>query len=470
MKHWTVVELVLTCLRWALPIMVTLHALRNKRNTSACAAWIGVCWIGPFLGTALYLMFGINRVHRRARKMMDHHSWEGRELLAKYRQVIEGDLAPLAKMLGRLTERPLMRGNSVKVLHDGDNAYPIMIEAIRQANTSIVLCSYIFRADRIGDQFVEALVDAHRRGVQVRVLVDGIGSGYFRCGIERRLRRDGVKCSRFMHSVWPWRMPFINLRNHRKILVVDGRVGFMGGLNIGEENMLRLRTKLPVADTHFQLRGPIVHQLSVAFAWDWSFTTGEELKGEPYLPEPLPVGDIPMRIVTSGPDADLEKIEYGMLQAITLAKKHVRLMTPYFLPDDRFSAALNLAALRGVVIDVVVPKSSNHAIIDFARDANLRPFLDAGCRVWMADPPFNHSKLMVVDDEWSFVGSTNLDVRSLRLNFEINLEIYDREVARDLSVFMDTHRKNRLTHHDIDRTPYLIQIRNSALRLFLPYL
>lgn len=250
-------------------------------------------------------------------------------------------------MLGRLTERPLMRGNSITCLHDGDNAYPVMLDAIGQAKTSIILCSYIFRDDKVGQRFAEALVAAKRRGVEVRVLVDGIGSGYFRCGIERRLKREEVACARFMHSVWPWRMPFINLRNHRKILVVDGTIGFMGGLNIGEENMLRLRTKLPVADTHFRLQGPIVHQLAVAFAWDWSFTTGEELEGERYLPEPSPVGDVPMRIVTSGPDTDLEKIEYGMLQAFSLARKHIWVMTPYFLPDDRFSTELILAALRG---------------------------------------------------------------------------------------------------------------------------
>ena len=234
--------------------------------------------------------------------------------------------------------------------------------------------------------------------------------------------------------------------------------------------MLRLRTKLPVADTHFRLQGPIVHQLAVAFAWDWSFTTGEELQGERYLPEPQPVGDVPMRIVTSGPDTDLEKIEYGMLQAFSLARTHIWVMTPYFLTDDRFSTELVLAALRGVVIDIVVPKSSNHALIDHARDANLRQFLDAGCRIWMADPPFNHSKLMVVDDEWSFVGSANIDMRSLRLNFEINLEIYDRDVAKELATFMETHRRNRLTHHDLDSKPFLIRMRNNAVRLLLPYL
>lgn len=457
-------------LRWILPLGVTVHALRRKQDTAACTGWIGVCWIAPVIGTLLYMMFGINRVQRRARRLVDEHAWAGRETLAQYRHVAQGNMAHLARMLGRLTERPLMRGNTLRVLHDGDQAYPVMLEAINSAQSSVVLCSYIFRDDTIGRDFVAALIDAKARGVVIRVLVDGIGSGYFHCGVARSLRRAGIPCRRFMHSVWPWRMPFINLRNHRKILIIDGRYGFMGGLNIGAENVLRLKAKLPVADTHFAVQGPVVRQLAEAFARDWSFTTGEELQGEAYFPLVTPQGDMPMRVVTSGPDADLEKIEYGMLQAITLARRSVRLMTPYFVPDDRFSTVLTLAALRGVQVDVVVPRSSNHALIDYARDASLRPFLDAGCRVWMAAPPFNHSKLMVVDDEWSFVGSTNLDVRSLRLNFEINLEVYDEGVAQGLAQFIDSRPRQRLTHHDVDRRPIWVQLRNSALRLLMPYL
>ncbi|QDH23974.1 cardiolipin synthase [Neokomagataea tanensis] len=474
MNHWTTVREWLShaysVLRWVLPIAVTVHALRRKQDTAACTGWIGVCWIAPVIGTVLYLMFGINRVQRRARKLVDEHAWSGRETLGQYRHAAQGNMAHLARMLGRLTERPLMRGNSLQVLHDGDYAYPVMLEAIRHAQSSVVLCSYIFRNDRVGQDFVAELVRAKARGVSIRVLVDGIGSGYFRCGVKRALRRAGIPCRRFMHSVWPWRMPFINLRNHRKILIVDGRYGFMGGLNIGAENLLKSKVKSPVADTHFAVQGPVVRQLAEAFARDWSFTTGEELHGAIFFPQLTPQGDMPMRVVTSGPDADLEKIEYGMLQAITLARHSVRLMTPYFVPDDRFSTVLTLAALRGVHVDVVVPSSSNHVLIDYARDASMRPFLDAGCRIWMAAPPFNHSKLMVVDDEWSFVGSTNLDVRSLRLNFEINLEVYDTAVAQDLAAFIDSRTRRRLTHHDLDRRPLWAQLRNSALRLLMPYL
>ncbi|MDR6181736.1 cardiolipin synthase [Asaia bogorensis] len=466
----TLLDAFMILLRLGLAVAVTLHVLRTKQNTAACAGWIGVSWLMPIFGALLYLMFGINRVRRLARRLVSDHHWRGRGPAFHARQRMEGDFAPLARMIGKLTERPLLGGNSVDCLHDGDNIYPRMLQDIASAQVSILLCSYIFRADRIGEQFVDALAAAQARGVAVRVLVDGIGGGYFRSGIHKALRVRGIPCERFMHSLLPWKMPFINLRNHRKILVVDGRTGFMGGLNIGEENLRRLRIKHPVADTHFRLQGPIVHQLTEAFARDWSFTCGEELDGKIWFPELDRAGDIPMRIVTSGPDNDLEKIEFSMLQAIALSRRSVRLMTPYFLPNERLVSELCLAALRGVQIDIILPRRSNHRLIDYARDASLAPFLKAGCHVWMNRPPFNHAKLLVVDEEWSFVGSSNIDARSLRLNFEINLEIYSASVAQSLDSFMERHKAGRLTHHALDSLRAWRKTRNAAVRLFMPYL
>ncbi|WP_408860566.1 MULTISPECIES: cardiolipin synthase [Asaia] len=472
MMSWpiTLFDYFMIVLRVGLAVAVTLHVLRTKQNTAACAGWIGVSWLMPVCGALLYLMFGINRVRRLARRLVSDHHWRDRGLAYHARYRLKGDFEPLARMVGKLTERPLLGGNAITCLHDGDNIYPRMLEDIASARVSILLCSYIFRADRIGDQFVEALALAHARGVAVHVLVDGIGGGYFFSGIARALHARGIPCHRFMHSLLPWKMPFINLRNHRKMLIIDGRIGFMGGLNIGEENLRRLRTKHPVADTHFRLEGPVVHQLSEAFARDWSFTCGEQLDGEVYFPELERQGDIPMRVVTSGPDNDLEKIEFSMLQAIALSRRSVRLMTPYFLPNERLVSELCLAALRGVEIDIILPKRSNHRLIDYARDASLAPFLTAGCRIWMSRPPFNHAKLMVVDEAWSFVGSSNIDARSLRLNFEINLEIYSESVAQELNAFMERHRTRRLTHHALDSMSSVRKVRNASVRLFSPYL
>lgn len=451
-------------------ITATIHILLTKRDPAAAAGWIGVCWLMPIFGSLLYLMLGINRVHRRAQKMMEPEKTTKDMPLKELRHEADRQFVPLVKMLDRLTGRPLLEGNRVTCLHDGDNAYPVMIEAIHQARQSVLLCSYIFRHDEAGDKFAEALSAARERGVEVRVLVDGIGSGYFYSGILRLLQAKAVTCARFMHSFLPWRMPFINMRNHRKILVVDGCVGFMGGLNIGAENLLKQPSKEPVADTHFRLEGPVVQQLTEAFAKDWLFTTGEELTGPCYFPTPELKGAIAARIVTSGPDSDLEKIEYTMLQAIILAEKEIWFMSPYFIPDSRFSTELGLAALRGIEVNILVPKESNHRMTDYARDACLPQLVASGCHIWLGKPPFNHSKLMVVDKKWSFVGSSNLDRRSLRLNFEINVEIHDTEIAAHLETFIKRHAQEELLKTTYKSWSLVVNLRNAIFRLFMPYL
>lgn len=463
----------LGALHIAFSLGITAHVLLTKRDTAAATGWIGICWFMPYMGPILYLCLGINRVRRRAQKLREYTTPEETAFLAKWTHDAQDSfMNPLIKMLDGLTGLPLLKWNQVECLHNGDQAYPYMLESIHQAEQSILLCSYIFRYDKIGRQFVDALATAQQRGVEVRVLVDGIGSGYLYSPIIKQLRQRHIRCARFMHSLWPWRMPFVNLRDHRKILVVDGRVGYMGGLNIGDENCLNNAThrRMPVADTHFRLEGPVVQQLSEVFIKDWAFTTREELDGERYFPDPVAAGDIPARVVTSGPDMEVELIEYTILQAIILARHHVCFMTPYFIPDDRFATALELAALRGVVIDIVVPYRSNHPITDYARDACLRQLVQAGCRVWLGAPPFNHSKLMTVDTMWSFVGSANLDRRSLRLNFESNITLHDEATAAHLEGFILAHCNDRLTLSDIEVWPLVTRLRNGVCRLFLPYL
>ncbi len=466
-----VVDLLLP-LRFVLAVAVTLHALRTKREIGAAIGWIGLTWLAPLCGTFLYVTLGINRVRRLAKRLSNARPWSKRRDIDEEIPKLEGDLGPLVEAVQRLSGRPLLKGNAVLCLHDGDNAYPVMLEAIAEAGRSVLLSSYIFRDDRIGVGFIDAIVAAHERGIAVRVLVDGIGSGYFRCGVARKLHAAGVPVARFMHSTLPWRMPFINLRTHKKILVVDGLVGFTGGLNIAVENVLRARPLHPVSDTHFKLTGPIVDQLTQAFAKDWSFTTGEDLdEGIFYAEPPLPLpGEALCRVVTSGPDSDLEKIEFVVMQGVALARHSIRIMTPYFLPDERLLTVLAMSAMRGVAIDLVLPRASNHRLIDWARTPNNIPLLEAGVRIWLSNAPFNHSKLMVVDQAWSLIGSANQDVRSLRLNFELNVEVHDRRLAKELDSFMLAHRHDRYDPTRIMQRPFPLRIRDSAARLLLPYL
>ena len=346
-------------------------------------SWIGIAWLSPFLGALLYVTMGINRVKRRAQRLRRQRlpMAIAEETLAD--AAAKDPLTPLEFAIGRLTGLPSEPGNRIEVLHSGDQAYPRMLAAINAAEKSVGLLSYIFRADKAGEAFHQALIQAQRRGVEVRVLIDGVGGGYFCSGTYNHLSRAGVPVARFLHSYFPWRMPFVNLRNHRKVMVVDGRIGFTGGLNIGAENISADKPPFVVLDTHFQLEGPIVEQLTDAFADDWLYTTGEKLLTENWFPPLENAGQALARVVTSGPDEDMEQIEFVALHAISCAQKSVRVVTPYFLPPDPLTMALGLAALRGIKVDIVLPDHSNHALLDWARRIPLRPLIEAGCRVWL---------------------------------------------------------------------------------------
>ena len=453
----------------ALALAVTAHALTHKRDPGSAVAWIGLAWLSPVVGSVLYVLLGINRVQRRARglRAAPDADQTATPVPAMSRT---GSLAELEIAAQRISGRSATDGNAVTVLHNGDDAYPLMLAAIEAATANVALSTYIFRADSIGLEFIAALAHARRRGVEVRVLIDGYGGGYVRSQAYRALRSAGVRVDRFLHSALPWRMPFLNLRTHRKLLAVDGAVAFAGGLNIGDENLIRARPHYPVHDTHFRFAGPVVSQFYGAFAEQWSFTTGERLSGPAWAALPVAAGTSTARVVTSGPDQDLEKIELIVLAAIGAARRSIRIMTPYFLPDDRVITALALAAMRGVDVDIVVPEHSNHPAVDWAMRAHVDPLLRAGCRIWLHAPPFNHSKLLAVDESWCFVGSANFDTRSFTLNFEINVEVYCSDTALRVNRRILESRRQPLLRAALGQRPFPVRMRDSAARLWLPYL
>jgi cardiolipin synthase len=453
-----------------LAIGTTIHILLRKREVASAVGWIGLVWFAPILGAISYALFGVNRVRSRARQLRPtDDDPEGAPAVPYLRGEADG-MDPLARGIGRITARPLLTATEVTIYQNGDAAYPPMLAAIEAAKSSIGMSSYIFRSDVWGGRFIAALADAKRRGVEVRVLIDGIGGGWLLSPTYRRLRGEGVRAARFMHSLLPWRMPFINLRNHKKVLVLDGMVAFTGGMNIADENVMATRPKMPVQDVHFRIDGPVVSQLAEAFADDWAFVTGEDLKGAAWLPAIPPSEGPSARVIDSGPDEDLEKIEFAVLQAVACAQESIDVMTPYFLPDERLITALSLAAMRGVTVNVVVPQKSNHMLVDWGTHANIGPLLGDGVHIWRSPPPFHHTKIMVVDQEWCLIGSCNWDIRSFRLNFELCTEVYDRDLARALTSIMVGSRASELTQADLDRRSLAIRLRDAGARLMLPYL
>ncbi len=465
-------EILFLTLQGVVAASVTVHVLLRKRDVRSALGWIGVAWLSPLVGGLLYYLFGINRVTRRAL----HLGKLERERIAAARHPLPPAEAPnietLAGISLRVSGNPLMAGNSVSLLHGGDEAYPAMLAAIRSARRSVALASYIFRNDSIGRSFVDALVKAQSQGVAVRVLLDGVGSGYILPAVFRGLTARGVPAARFLHTWAPWRMPFLNMRNHKKLLVIDGATGFTGGLNIGVENSARRTSQNRVDDVHARIEGPVVRHLMESFAEDWSFTTGEVLEQEIWWPALASKGPILARGIASGPDADHDKLETILGAALTQARGRVRIVSPYFLPDQRLQFAIAETLLRGVAIDILIPEQSDYPFMGWAMLANLRFLTELPVRIYLTPPPFDHAKLMTLDREWCLIGSSNWDTRSLRLNFEFDLECYDWTLTAALDALIDSKiaRSRPLGREEIMAAPKWQQLRDAASRLMLPYL
>jgi cardiolipin synthase A/B len=311
-----------------------------------------------------------------------------------------------------------------------------------------------------------------RRGVEVRVLIDAAGARYSVPSILHTLREASVPAARFLPLLAPWRLMAMNLRNHRKILVADGRIGFTGGMNLREGNLVAQQPRHPVQDLHFRLEGPVVSQLQETFAADWFFVTGELIQGQEWFPALTAAGDLVARAVPDGPDEDFEKLRWTILAALSCARESVRILTPYFLPDDSIISALNLAALRGVRVDVILPGENNLPYVQWASRAMWRQVLERGCNIWLTRPPFDHSKLMLVDGAWTLLGSGNWDARSLRLNFEFCLECYGRELAGSLEKLVESKLEGAkgVTLEEVNNRSVAGKLRDGIVRLLDPYL
>ena len=460
------------------------HALLYKRDPKASWAWIATCILLPPFGAVLYFLLGINRVRTKAKNL----KWYWPLVHIEFPPPVEeACLAPthalphlegisstfrrIADISEAVTRRPLLCRNHISPLFNGEQAFPAMLEAIDSAEHSVYLQTYIFETNQTGQRFIRALERAHNRGVDVRVIVDGIGELYSRPRASKLLRKKKVPCAQFM----PLRLfppsAFINLRNHRKILAVDGRTGFTGGMNIGDRHLFdKLSKASRVQDVHFQCTGPIVSQMEQVFLEDWGFCTGDEDLA-PSEPQSGECGPAVCRTITVGPNQDLNKLSMILVGAISQAQSDVMVMTPYFLPNRELVGAMQAAALRGINVNVVLPGKNNLPYVHWATQNMLWELLQYGVRVFYQPPPFNHSKLFLVDDSYAQVGSANLDPRSLRLNFEMVVEFYDRELisflTRHVQDTIQISKEETLEHVDSRSLP--ARIRDSFFWLFSPY-
>lgn len=475
---WPVVA---SALHVAMGTAVTIHAVLRKRDTRAVIGWVGLAWLAPYVGAIIYAFFGVNRLKRKALSLELRKDWStshviiptSTEMVRRAQASTQHPtLAGLANLGQQLTRRPLLPGNTVTPLVDGDEAYPSMLEAIEGARESVALGTYIFDSGEVGNRFVEALARARDRGVAVRVMVDHVGSRSSKISVVKQLRDRGVAARSFLPTRVPRYARYSNLRNHRKLLTVDGRIGFTGGTNIRDGHCLNDHPPHPIQCLHFRFDGPVVWHLQEAFAVDWAFVARERLEGPTWFPAITRTGDVWARGIDDGPDEDFDKLEMVLIGALAAAQHTVDIVTPYFLPESGLVHALNSAALRGVRVRILLPEVNNVPIVHCASRALWPQVLERGCQVFLTPPPFDHTKLFVVDNVWSLLGSTNWDPRSLRLNFEFNVECYSEDLARRLSSIVERKLAgaSQSSLESLQSRPLLTRLGDGLARLASPYL
>ena len=454
------------------------HILLTKREPRAAIGWIAVCIAYPFIGAILYSFFGINRVRTLAKALKGSRAAE--ELAASTSNGLTPELmchfdtpqlSALVQSSSAVTRRPMSAGNAITPYFTGEDAYEAMLKAINEAEHTVYLASYIFESNQTGFRFVDALKAARERGVKVRVLVDGVGEFYSLPRIGKYLRKAGLKVSRFLP---PRLLPptiHINLRNHRKLLLVDGQVAFTGGMNIGDRHLTTMPNGKPGArDIHFRLHGPIISQFQRVFEEDWYFSNGDDTE---FRQAAGPVaGGAVCRAVTDGPNEDLGKLEMIITGAIALARRKVCIMTPYFLPEVGIYRAMQAAALRGVEVSLILPAENNLPFVHWAMRHILDELVACGVKVYYQPPPFAHSKFMLIDDVYATIGSANLDARSLRLNFELVVEVFDKPFVKSLQRHFEATRSEStpVSKEELQARSLPAKLRDAGFWLFSPYL
>lgn len=476
----TVILLSFVAIMHGFAVYSACHALLHKRDSRAALGWIAIILFMPPVGLPLYWLFGIARIDSQAVRLMEKAAQKvmgglvdlhGKSLTEKPEGFIDKDEVPhawhyLVNPGSSITGRCMLEGNDLTVLHNGEAAYPVMLKAISEAKERVFLSSFIFGYDEVGKSFAAALRAAAERGCDVRLLMDGVGSFHLWPSWRKRLGPD-VKLAYFLP---PRLIPpqfSINLRTHRKVLICDSETGFTGGMNISQNHLANLKRRSRVQDVHFRCLGPIAQQLEIAFLMDWSFATGDHAnftvhpvkkQGSSLVPHPH---GRPRHARGHHPRSRLRP-DFG--GAAFRADQ-----SPYFLPPHRLHGELVSAVLRGVDVSVILPGENNHRLVDWAMRHQMPMLADRGVKIYRQPPPFAHTKLLLIDGEYTLLGSANLDPRSLNLNFELVMEVLDLRLAEQLSAFYDEVRSRSVSvPTTYPALPY--RLRNAASWIFSPYL
>lgn len=467
-----------------LAISAVVVIVRDRKDPVKTLAWILVVTLVPGFGLVLYLLTGRNRRKEKIFKDKEKTNIESIEkLCAKqltemsnstiHHSRIVDEHRNIIRLLLNNNRSALTTHNRVEILNNGKATFAAMFKAMRQAQSSIHLEYYIFDNDRIGRKVINILKEKASEGVEVRLIVDGYGGRKLGHSAIRELRSAGVSVRLFMPVVFPWRG--INHRNHRKIAVIDGRVGFTGGINIAERYLAGTKWGM-WRDTHLQIEGDAASMLQAIFVADWYFLAPKKerilLSDEKYFAPEKTESYCPIQIASSGPDSDWAAIMQAFFSAITSAKRSIYISSPYFLPNQSILTALKVAALSGLDVRVLLPNKSDSKITYWASRSYIAELLEAGVKVFLYNKGFNHSKLIIIDEELCTVGSANMDIRSFEDNFEVAALIYDPAIAGRLAAdfLHDTARSIEHSASSWDARTRLVAIYENVARLLSPLL
>ncbi|WP_235918000.1 cardiolipin synthase [Paenibacillus lutrae] len=413
----------------------------ERKNPGVTWAWVMVLVFLPGFGFFLYLVFGQNLSRRKIYKLKEFNQKdieaiiEGqrqgfRESEIQYKDPLMADYQDLIYMNLSSSAAVYTQDNEVVTYTDGNRKFNALLDAIRKATNHIHLMYYIVKDDRLGQRILEALTVKAREGVKVRFLYDDIGSVWLPKSFFRPLLEAGGEVAVFFPSKIPYLNFRFNYRNHRKLAIIDGAVGFIGGFNIGDEYLGLLQRFGYWRDTHLKIEGSAVLQMQAQFFMDWNLASSNAIKPEGrYYPRIPFNGKVGVQIVSSGPDSELEQIRNGYLKMIYAAKESIYIQTPYFIPDESLMTAVKMAALAGVDIRIMIPSVPDHKMVYWATTSYLGELLNLGVKGFLYEKGFLHAKTIVIDGKVASIGTANVDIRSFKLNFEVNAFIYDTETA-----------------------------------------
>lgn len=489
---------IIDTIMWALGILFTVSTILvslviflENRNPSKTIAWLLIFAVFPIGGLIIYIFFGQNVRRKKIFKTQKIFSnikishvfnniKEFDNLLLVQKQAIVDNIIfndssmdnskKVMSLLLNTGRTPFTLNNNIKILTNGNQKFNELIKDLKKAKHHIHMEYYIIKNSEIGNKIKEILIKKANEGVKVKILYDDVGC--WRLWFDRKffgdMRKHNIEIYPFLRSKIPFLNKRLNYRNHRKVVIIDGIIGYTGGINIGDEYLGKSKKFGFWRDTHMKIKGESVYMLQLIFLLDWYFASKNKIFDEEYFPSICYKGDSIVQIAASGPDSDWEVIHQAYFSAISKAKKRIYIQTPYFIPDESLMMALKTAALSGVDVRIIFPEMADHKIVHLASSSYFKDILKTGGKVYLYSKGFMHSKILIIDDDICSVGSANMDIRSFMINFEVNGFIYDEKVTKRLEKdFMkDIGNSKEITYEDYINKPLIQKIKESASRLF----